>query len=198
MKQLYRRIRYGSPIVVVSGLPRSGTSMAMQMLSAGGCPAVTDGIRTADEDNPKGYFEEERVKDLHKDEIDRSWLRGSRGKAIKIISFLLKYLPDNNNYKIIFMRRDLDEVLASQNTMLERRGEDNETSDENMLALWKDHLWKVNYFLKRAPHMEFIEIVYSDAVKDPMHQATRIRDFLDLNLNLNEMAGVVDPSLYRN
>ena len=198
MKQLYRRIRFGAPIVVVSGLPRSGTSMAMQMLSAGGCPAVTDGIRSADEDNPKGYYEEERVKDLHKDEFDRDWLRDTRGKAIKIISFLLRYLPEDNNYKIIFMRRDLGEVLASQNTMLERRGEDNETTDEDMLNLWKDHLWKVNYFLKRAPHMDFIEILYSDAIKDPMHQAGRIRDFLGLNLNLKQMAGVVDPSLYRN
>ena len=198
MKRILRRIRYGEPIVIVSGLPRSGTSMAMQMLSAGGCPAVTDGIRTADEDNPKGYYEEERVKDLYKDDVDRSWVSNTRGKAIKIISFLLKYLPENNNYRIVFMRRDLEEVLASQNKMLERRGEANDTKDEDMLALWKDHLWKVDYMLRRAPHMESIEVIYSDTIKDPVNEAKRIRDFLGLKLDVKEMASVVDPALYRN
>jgi hypothetical protein len=198
MKKLIRRIRYGAPVVVVSGLPRSGTSMAMQMLTAGGYPVITDGVRAADEDNPKGYYEEESVKDLHQDGVDHSWVRGTRGKAVKIISFLLRYLPQDNNYKIIFMRRDLGEVLASQNKMLERRGEQNDVTDEQMLALWKDHLWKVNYQLKRAPHMEFIEVVYSDAVNDPMKEVTRIRDFVGRDLNLNEMAAVVDSSLYRN
>ena len=172
--------------------------MAMQMLTAGGYPVITDGIRTADEDNPKGYFEEERVKDLHQANEDLNWVRNTRGKAIKIISFLLRYLPEDNNYKIIFMRRDLGEVLASQTKMLERRGEPSDTTDEQMLALWKDHLWKVNYQLKRAPHMEFIEVVYSNAVDDPIGEAKRIRDFLGRDLKLNEMAGVVDPSLRRN
>ncbi|HUF71920.1 MAG TPA: sulfotransferase [Gammaproteobacteria bacterium] len=198
MRTLYRRIRYGEPIVVVSGLPRSGTSMAMQMLAAGGHPVVTDGIREADQDNPKGYYEEERVKDLHLNGVDRCWVRGTRGKAIKIISFLLKYLPKDNNYKIIFMRRDLGEVLASQTKMLERRGEPNETSDEEMLSIWQNHLWRVNYLLKHAPHMEAIEIVYSDAIGDPMREVTRIRDFLGRELKLDRMAGIVDPSLHRN
>lgn len=191
-------MRYGAPIVVVSGLPRSGTSMAMQMLAAGGYPVITDGIRTADEDNPKGYFEEERVKELHRDEFDRTWVRDTRGKAIKIISFLLRYLPDTNNYKIIFMRRDLGEVLASQTKMLERLDEPNDTSDEQMLSLWKDHLWKVGYLLKHARHMESIEVVYSDAIDEPMREVTRIRDFIGCDLKLKDMAAVVDPSLYRN
>jgi hypothetical protein len=198
MQRIYRRLRYGAPIVVVSGLPRSGTSMAMQILAAGGYPVTTDAIRIADEDNPKGYFEEERVKDLHKDDVGRDWVRATRGKAIKVISFLLRYLPQDNNYKVIFMRRDLNEVLASQSKMLERLGEANETSDEDMLALWKDHLWKVNYLLKHAPHMEFIDVVYSDAVRDPVREVTRIRDFVGTDLELEKMAGVVDPSLYRN
>ena len=172
--------------------------MAMQMLAAGGYPVTTDGVRTADEDNPKGYFEEERVKELHKDEVGRDWVRGTRGRAIKVISFLLKYLPQDNNYKVIFMRRDLGEVLASQSKMLDRLGEPNESSDDDMLALWKDHLWKVNYLLKHAPHMDFIEVLYSDAVSDPLREVTRIRDFLGTSLDLKEMAGVVDPSLYRN
>ena len=121
MKRLYRRIRYGEPVIIVSGLPRSGTSMAMQMLAAAGVSVVTDGVREAGEDNPKGYYEDERVKDLHKETQDGAWVREARGKAIKIISFLLKDLPETNNYKVIFMRRDLSEVLASQQKMLDRR-----------------------------------------------------------------------------
>src|SRR5688572_29274329 len=97
-----RRWRYGQPIVVVSGLPRSGTSMAMKMLEAGGLVVVTDNVRTADDDNPRGYYEDERVKDLARD-ANRTWLRDARGKAIKIISFLLKDLPPDNNYKVLFM-----------------------------------------------------------------------------------------------
>ena len=106
-------------IVVVSGLPRSGTSMMMQMLEAGGMNVLTDGLRTADEDNLKGYFEYEKVKAL---KTDQSWLPEARGKAVKIISELLKYLPDTHTYRIIFMRRALEEVLASQDRMLIRRG----------------------------------------------------------------------------
>jgi hypothetical protein len=172
--------------------------MAMQMLAAGGHPVITDGIRTADEDNPKGYYEEERVKDLHQDGVDRGWVRGTRGRAIKVISFLLKYLPRDNNYRVIFMRRDLDEVLASQTKMLERLGEPNETSDEQMLSIWENHLWQVNYLLKHARHMESIEVVYADAIGDPMREAARIRDFLGCDLELGRMAGVVDASLHRN
>ena len=102
MPNLYRRLRYGRPIVVVSGLPRSGTSMAMKMLEAGGLPVVTDGLRAADEDNPKGYYEDERVKDLHQ-AADKGWLRNARGRVVKIISFLLKSLPADNNYQVVFM-----------------------------------------------------------------------------------------------
>ena len=107
------------PIVVVSGLPRSGTSMMMQMLEAGGMEVMTDGLRAADEDNLKGYFEYETVKALH---TDRNWLPEARGKAVKIISELLKYLPETQTYRIIFLRRALEEVLASQDRMLVRRG----------------------------------------------------------------------------
>src|SRR5919108_966564 len=100
LQQVYRRLRYGKPIVVVSGLPRSGTSMAMKMLEAGGLAVVTDGLRAADEDNPKGYYEDERVKDLY-EASDKRWLREARGRVVKIISFLLKSLPSDNNYKVL-------------------------------------------------------------------------------------------------
>lgn len=198
MRGLYRRIRFGQAVIVVSGLPRSGTSMAMQMLAAAGVSAVTDGVREAGEDNPKGYFEDERVKDLHKDAEDRGWLREARGKAVKIISFLLKDLPETNNYKVIFMRRDLPEVLASQQKMLDRRGEANEIEDEKMLELWQDHLWKVNYLLKHADHLDALEVPYKDVVANPLEQARRMQDFLGLPLDPEQMAGAVDEKLYRN
>jgi hypothetical protein len=198
MKKLYRRLRYGEPVVVVSGLPRSGTSMTMQMLAAAGVPVVTDGIRPAGEDNPKGYFEDERVKDLHKENEDRSWTRDARGKAIKIISFLLKDLPETNNYKVIFMKRALPEVLASQKKMLERRNEVDESGDDRMLELWENHLWRVFYLLKHADQFESLEIAYSDVIGDPLREARRIRDFLELKADPEKMAAAVDESLYRN
>lgn len=110
MKSIYYRIRYGKPVVLVSGLPRSGTSMLMQMLEKGGLPIVSDQIRTPDEDNPKGYHELERVKELDKDK-GKEWLRDHRGQVIKIISFLLQDLPLNLNYQVIFMRRNLDRFV---------------------------------------------------------------------------------------
>ncbi len=197
LSQLYRRLRYGEPIVVVSGLPRSGTSMTMKMLAAGGLTPVEDGIRTADEDNPKGYFEDERVKDLHQD-IDKSWLADSRGKVVKIISFLLPHLPETNNYRVLFMRRNLHEVLASQTKMLERREETSDTSDEKMLELWKDHLWRVNWQLKKKPQFTALDVDYKAVLDHPAEQAAQIRDFLGQPLDVEAMAGVVDRSLYRN
>ena len=119
--RVWRRLHYGKPIVIVSGLPRSGTSMAMKMLAAGGMPILTDGVRTADESNPKGYYELEAVKELHK-QADMRWLFDARGKAVKIVSFLLTWLPETHDYKVIFMQRDLREVMASETTMLQKRG----------------------------------------------------------------------------
>lgn len=198
MKKLLRRLRFGEPVIVVSGLPRSGTSMAMQMLAAAGVPVVTDGIRKPGEDNPKGYYEDERVKDLHKENVDRRWLRDARGKAVKIISFLLKDLPESNNYKVIFMKRALPEVLASQKKMLERRNEADESSDERMLELWENHLWRAAYLLKHGAHFETLDIAYSDVIRDPLREARRIRDFLGLQADPETMAKAVDESLYRN
>ena len=129
LKEVSRRLRFGKSIIVVSGLPRSGTSMMMRMLEAGGIEIMTDDQRAADVDHPRGYFELERVKELDKGG-DKSWLDGARGKAIKIISFLLRELPPDYHCKVIFMRRGIDEIIASQNKMLERRNERNETNDE--------------------------------------------------------------------
>jgi hypothetical protein len=197
LKRLYRRLRFGEPIIVVSGLPRSGTSMAMKMLEAGGLAVTVDGIRTADEDNPKGYYEDERVKNLARDP-DKSWLTRSRGRVIKVISYLLKELPGNNNYRVIFMRRELEEVLASQAKMLDRRGEDAGAADEKMREHFTNDLWKANYQLKHKPHFESVQIAYTDVLADPRGQAERINEFLGGGLDVDRMAGVVDESLYRN
>ncbi len=195
-KTLWRRLLFGRPIIVVSGLPRSGTSMAMKMLEAGGMEIVTDGEREADVDNPRGYYEDERVKDLA-NAPDKSWLRASRGRAVKVISFLLKDLPPNLNYKVILMRRNLTEVLASQRKMLHRRGETDDTPDERMTELWRDQLWRVNYLLRHAPQFEWVEIEYGEALRDPAAAAMRIAGLVE-GLDEQAMAHVVDPTLYRN
>ncbi|MDX9752828.1 MAG: sulfotransferase domain-containing protein [bacterium] len=197
MKRLYRRMRYGEPLIVVSGLPRSGTSMVMQMLEAAGVPIATDAIRDADEDNPKGYFELERVKDLHQ-ESNPSWLRQYQGKAIKIIAFLLLYLPKTLNYRVIFMERDLEEILKSQRKMLERRGEADPTSDAKMKENYRNHLIRVRWLLKNHAAFSVLFVAYQDVIRNPYEAAQRINRFLGNRWDPLTMARVVDPSLYRN
>ncbi len=197
LRRFYRRLRYGQPIVVVSGLPRSGTSMIMKMLEAGGLTVLTDGLRAADEDNPKGYYEVERVKNLAS-EADRGWLADARGKVVKVISFLLKSLPPQFNYRVIFIRRDIEEVLASQRKMLARRGETEETPPERMRALFEDDLWRASYQLKHRPEFETMEIHYSAVLAQPLEAARRLDAFLGGGLDTEAMAAIVDPQLYRN
>ncbi len=192
-----RRLKYGQPVVVVSGLPRSGTSMAMKMLEAGGLDVVTDQIRIPDEDNPKGYYEDERVKDLA-DMDDKEWLRDARGKVIKIVSLLLQYLPDNNYYKVVFMRRHLHEVLASQAKMLDRRGEESESADADMLKMYDAHLDKIQFQLRFRDYFDVLYVNFGDALEDPVREAKRINDFLGGGLDEGKMVEVVDPELYRN
>jgi hypothetical protein len=197
MNTVFRKLRYGKPIVIVSGLPRSGTSMAMKMLEAGGMSVVTDGVRTADVDNPKGYFELERIKNLYQDG-DKSWLKGARGKAVKIISYLLKSLPPDNNYKVLLMHRNLKEIVASQNKMLTNRQEHAGTSDERTLELLDADLRDAKFFLKRRPQFEVLELQYKETVDHPREEARRIAEFLGEPLNVEKMAEVVDLQLYRN
>jgi hypothetical protein len=171
--------------------------MVMKMLEAGGMPILTDGFRAADEDNPKGYYEVERVKSLAQ-EADKSWLAGARGKAIKVISYLLKSLPSHLNYRVVFIRRDMEEVLASQRKMLARRGEAEETPPERMRALFEDDLWRAAYQLKRRPEFETIELHYSAVLARPLEEARRLDAFLGGGLDVEAMATAVDPLLYRN
>ena len=192
-----RRLRRGRPIVVVSGLPRSGTSMAMAMLEAGGLPVLTDGLRTADASNPNGYFELERVKELDKPG-DHAWLADARGKAVKIISFLLTYLPERYDYQVIFMRRDLDEIVASQNTMLEARGEARGAEDARLKALYVEHLAQVERFLSRRACFSTLRLDYAKVLATPAEEAARVNAFLGGRLDQAKMAAVADTTLYRN
>lgn len=193
-----RKIRFGDPVIIVSGLPRSGTSMCMKMLDAAEIPIVQDGIREADEDNPKGYYEYEKVKDLDKGG-DNSWISEARGKVVKIISFLLPHLPPENNYKIVFMGRNIDEILASQNKMLVRRGEPTDTTaDEKMKKLYSDHLIKVRSMLRYRDEMDSIVIQYNDVLTDPRPQAEQMNGFLGGQYDVERMLSVVDKNLYRN
>ncbi len=198
IKKMLSRIRYGKPVVLVSGLPRSGTSMLMQMLDRGGVPVVTDTIRKADEDNPKGYYELEQVKDLDKGG-DKSWLEAYKGQAVKIISFLLRDLPANLNYKVLFILRDIDEIIESQKKMLDRRGEDPDgTSDEKMKSNYENHLWRVRYQLNHSSNMDALYIQHRDILNQPEIEAKRIHAFLGDSLDIEAMTSVVDKSLYRN
>jgi hypothetical protein len=182
-------------ITIVSGLPRSGTSMMMKMLEAGGIPPLTDKIRTADEDNPKGYYEFERVKQI---EHDQSWLEDAKGKAVKMISALLKHLPQGYTYKVIFMRRQIEEILASQRQMLVRRGEPTDTvSDEKMAELFRGHLKQIQTWIDESPNVEVIYVSYNEILEDPDTHVKRINQFLANTLNVENMVGVVDQRLYR-
>jgi len=184
------------PIVVVSGLPRSGTSMMMKMLQAGGLEPLTDSIRTADDDNPNGYFEFERVKQMSAG--DRQWLDEAGGKVVKVISYLLEQLPTDRSYKVIFMEREIKEVLASQKKMLDHRGEQSKISDEEMEAQFREHIKLVKPWLARQAHMDVLYVGYNSMMSDPEPLCKRVVAFLDLPLDLEKMRSVPNANLYRN
>ena len=186
-----------APIIVVSGLPRSGTSMLMQMLEAGGVAVLSDAVRPPDASNPRGYYELERVKRLRA-EGDKSWLRAAQGKALKIISFLLPHLPDVHSYHVIFMLRPLPEIVASQNRMLEdlAQGRGN-VNEAGLLESYDVHLASVRSFLASRAWFATLEVHYRDIVAHPAAEAIRIARFLGRDLDIARMASAVDPRLYR-
>jgi len=183
-------------IIVVSGLPRSGTSMMMKMLTEGGLPAVTDSLRQADEDNPNGYFEIEQVKALKDGE--KKWLYDARGKVVKVISYLLEFLPDDISYDVIFMEREISEVLSSQRKMLQRRNETSTLSDAEMEAQFREHLRAVKYWVTRKPNMRILFVKYNEMVNAPENLCKSVVDFLEVPLDLKAMQSVPNQSLYRN
>ena len=183
-------------ITIVSGLPRSGTSMMMKLLEAGGLPPLTDNLRTADEDNPKGYYEFERVKQLPKGDV--AWLPEAQGTVVKVIAALLPHLPGGYHYRVIFMQRAMSEVLASQRQMLIRRSEDpNKIPDDVIAKLFEKHLKQVNDWVSQQPNVERLDVNYNEMLKNPQPFIEQINAFLGGQLDEAKMATVVDPSLHR-
>ena len=182
-------------IIIVSGLPRCGTSMMMQMLEAGGIPIVTDHIRKSDEDNLRGYYEFEKVKEIKK---NSGWLDQCFGKVFKMVSALLYDLPKNRKYKIIFMKRNLEEMIASQNVMLKRKGiKDDGISDEVMVKKFESHLSKIEAWLEKQNFIDILYINYNNVLQNPFKNAQRVNMFLENCLNIDNMVGAVEKSLYR-
>lgn len=181
-------------ITIVSGLPRSGTSMMMQMLDEGGMVAVTDNVRKADIDNLQGYYEVERVKQI---KADSSWLSELEGKSVKMISHLLFDLPTKFEFSIIFMRRRMSEVLASQAAMLTRRNKPSAVDDQEMAQLLSRHLTQVGDWLKAQPNIRILYVDFNRLIADPTPQVDAVRDFLQQPLDQGKMVQVVDPRLYR-
>lgn len=169
--------------------------MMMKMLTAGGLEPLTDNIRVADEDNPKGYFEFERVKQI---EHDKAWLEDAQGRVVKLISALLKHLPPSYSYKVIFMRRAMPEILASQRQMLIRRGERADAvPDDKMAAMFDKHVAQVEAWLVAQPNIEVLYVSYNEVIRDSRPHAERINSFLGGTLKVDEMVDVVDRALYR-
>jgi hypothetical protein len=196
LKKLFGKSTDTKTIVIVSGLPRSGTSMMMKMLESAGLDILTDNLRTADENNPKGYYEFERVKQLKAGDFD--WLAMAQGKVVKVISALLEYLPNQYQYQIIFMRRNMDEVLSSQRQMLIRDGkQDDKVSDQKLAELYENHLKKIETWLEQQPNMSTLYISYNQTLREPEPNLNRIIQFLGGNLDINPMLKVVDQNLYR-
>jgi hypothetical protein len=184
-------------VIVVSGLPRSGTSMMMKMLEAGGLQVLTDSIRVPNENNPKGYYEFERVKKLP--EGDTAWLDQAVGKVVKIITQLVMHLPASHSYRILVMRRSIPEILASQAKMLERRGEAGSgVSDEQMTALFEKHLAQVYAWMDQRDGLVYLDVDYNEMLVDPVPTIGSIQRFLGRELDADAMAAVIDPSLWRN
>ncbi len=177
-----------SLLTVVSGLPRSGTSLMMAALWAGGHPTFHDQNRPADLHNPNGYYEDQRVSGLA---TDASWLWNHEGRAVKITSHLLSSIPEGLAAKVLFMRRPLSEVIASQNAMLGR------VDSGDWEAVLRRELGRTLAWLQEQPHLEVLEVSYPDILKNPTVEMARVRDFLERELDLEAMVGVVDPELYR-
>jgi hypothetical protein len=196
IKKIFEKKIYGTEIVVVSGLPRSGTSLVMKMLEAGGIPPLTDNIRTPDIDNPKGYFEFERVKNIERGDV--AWLANAQGKAVKIVALILPNLPAKYNYRIIFMERNMFEILASQRKMLIRMGENpDKISDSEMMTLFNKHLSIVKAWLGKQANIQFITLNYNQLIQDPTSHIENLNAFLGGSLDVKKMREVIDPSLYR-
>ena len=194
LKFFRRKQSTPSFITVVSGLPRSGTSMMMQLLEAGGIDPITDNLRQADCDNSKGYYEHELVKALARG--NHRCLNNAEGRSVKVVSSLLKHLPEDRQYKIIFMRRPIDDVLASQEKMLINLGKGADSAnDEQLKSLYQKHLNTLSQWLKQRPNVDVLHVDYADVLNKPASNIDTIADFLKIKANKKVMIRCVDPDM---
>lgn len=181
-------------MIIVSGLPRSGTSMMCQILEAGGLEIITDNIRKADEDNPKGYFEDERVKQLDQ---NNSWLKDLKeNQVIKILYHCLKHLP-TNKYKVIFMLRDVHQIAKSQQKMIENKREHLHFSTDKVRKIFNRELQNIEKWMQDQPHLKVLFIQHSKIINNPSKEIEEICTFLNKDLDQTKMSSVIDKSLYR-
>ncbi len=182
-------------ITIVSGIPRSGTSLMMQMMAAGGMPVLTDGQRSADANNPRGYYELESVKSLSR---NAEVVGQAEGKVVKIISSLLPTLPKQFEYRVIFMCRPLEEVVSSQNRMLERLGKEVPTTPTaSVIAAFQEHLAKIKSWLGQQPNIAVLYVEYPAVLEAPEKEAGRICTFLGRDLDIPAMTRQIEQSLHR-
>ena len=192
------RVPRQEAIVVVSGLPRSGTSLLMQMLEAGGQALFADGHRPADANNPRGYHEHEAAKRLHR---DKAWLPQAQGKAVKVILQQLFHLPARHNYRVLLVLRDLREVVMSQQRMLARDGklsaENQEVYPYSLEEAYRGQMRRLEAWLPTQHNMDVLVLRHADLLAQPLEQARRVRDFLRLDADPERMAATIDPALHR-
>jgi hypothetical protein len=191
-KVIYRKPKH---IIIVSGLPRSGTSMMMQVLKAGGIEPVTDNERMPDQDNSKGYYEHNGAKALAKGQYD--CLVNAEGRSVKVVSTLLKHLPAERHYKVIFMHRDLDEVLASQATMLKNLQQEasSEVADDKLKTLYIKHINTVEKWLKESANIDVLNVNYTDVLADPITLIDSIAYFVDIESGKDNMVDCIDQNM---
>jgi len=181
-------------ITIVTGLPRSGTSMMMQMLAKGGLDILSDEQRIADDNNPKGYYEYADVMRLH---VDNDWLDKGVNKCIKVIAQLLQNLSEKYDYRLIFMQRDMDEVLSSQTTMLNRLQSQQEAENDSLRKAYNVQLNQIDRWIKSKSNIETLYVNYKETICNPEKTAQAVNVFNDSSLDVNKMCAAVDPALYR-
>ena len=186
-------------MVVVSGLPRSGTSMLMRVLRGGGVPLMVDDIRAADENNKLGYFEFEPVKSLGSGVArDLSWIAEARGKGVKVVAPLLRHLPAGIPARIIVLHRPLAQVLASQEAMKERLGTAGRSTSTAMLARrYATEMERIDGLVAARPAWRVLHVSYERMLADPAGECRRIGVFLGDRFDADRAAAGVDRSQRR-
>ena len=169
--------------------------MMMQALHKGGIEPYTDSNREADSDNPRGYYEHEKATQLMR---DQSWIPEARGKAVKIVAQLLNHLPKDENYRIIFMDRDLREVIKSQKVMLERLGrEGGKLGDSAMMATLDRQVHTIESMMAMQENIDVLFVDYGEAITAPEEISRRINEFMGGDLDEAGIQSAIDPSLRR-